>query len=244
MSGRREGAATFCLLTLLAVPVLRAQEKPPRSRQLQLDFGLVNTAGNTSTTTLNAGEQGSFLMGAWGIAQEFSVLYGTTEGKKSAESYMAMLRGDYALSNRFGLYLLGGWDRNRFAGISRRFEEGAGLSFKAVTTARTTLSIEAGLSQTQQRDLAGNSNNFAGGRGALSFKQLLNTKAYFQELGEILPNFKHGEDVRIGSETSLVAPLSASIALKVGYVVRFDNDPEPGFKKTDRSLTSGLQIVF
>lgn len=45
-------------------------------------------------------------------------------------------------------------------------------------------------------------------------------------------------------ETSLVAPLSSRIAFKAGYVIRFDNAPEPGFAKTDRFLTSGLQVVF
>jgi putative salt-induced outer membrane protein YdiY len=38
--------------------------------------------------------------------------------------------------------------------------------------------------------------------------------------------------------------LSTNIALKVSYVIRFDNLPEPGFKKTDRLLTSGVQVTF
>lgn len=46
------------------------------------------------------------------------------------------------------------------------------------------------------------------------------------------------------SETSLVAPLSARFAVKVAYTVRFDNLPEPGFEKTDRILSSGLQVTF
>ena len=29
-----------------------------------------------------------------------------------------------------------------------------------------------------------------------------------------------------------------------GYVIQYDKLPEPGFKTTDRFLTSGLQIVF
>ncbi len=231
-------------LALTALPALRAQDEAPRPWQLQTDFGFVNTAGNTATTTLNAGEKASYLIGAWTFAQYFSAVYGRTEGRTSAENYTAGLRGDYAFSKPVGIYVLGGWDRNEFAGISRRFEEGAGLVFKALAAERTTLSIETGVAANQQRDLVGTTTDFISGRGAILLKQMLNQKAYFQQLGEVLPNFKDSKDVRINTETALVAPLSSTIALKAGYVVRFDNQPEPGFEKTDRFLTSGLQVTF
>jgi putative salt-induced outer membrane protein len=244
MISRIPTRALLVLLTLGVVTVAEAQEAPKRPWTLQTDFGLVNTAGNTSTTTLNAGQAASYLTGKWTFGQSFGAVYGKTEGKKSAESYTAGLRGDYALSKRIGVYLLGGWNRNEFAGISRRFEEGAGLAFKLVTTERATLSLETGVAANQQRDLAGTDNNFGSGRGALLFKQLFSTAAYFQQLAEVLPNFKTSKDVRVNSETALVAPLSQRVAFKAGYVVRFDNLPEPGFKKTDRYFTSGLQVVF
>ena len=43
---------------------------------------------------------------------------------------------------------------------------------------------------------------------------------------------------------TVVFGLSRHLALKLGYVLRFDNLPEPGVEKTDRFLTSGLQITF
>jgi len=86
--------------------------------------------------------------------------------------------------------------------------------------------------------------NFTSGRGALLVKQMLNAAAYFQQMGDVLQHLKDGADTRVNSATALVAPLSARIALKAGYVIRFDNQPQPGFKKTDRYLTSGLQVVF
>lgn len=235
---------TLAVLALGMAPRVHGQEAPKRPWTLQTDFGLVNTAGNTSTTTLNAGEAASYLTGKWTFGQTFGAVYGKTGGKKSAESFVAGVRGDYALTKRLGLYGLGGWNRDEFAGISRRFEEGAGLTFKAIAEERTTLSLEAGVAANQQRDLAGVDNNFGSGRGALLFKQLFSTAAHFQQVVEVLPNFKTSKDVRVNSETALVAPLSQRVAFKAGYVVHFDNLPEPGFKKTDRYLTSGLQVVF
>ena len=43
---------------------------------------------------------------------------------------------------------------------------------------------------------------------------------------------------------ALVAPLSDVIALKLSYAIRFDNLPEPGFEKTDRIFSSGVQVTF
>ncbi|HWA15766.1 MAG TPA: DUF481 domain-containing protein [Gemmatimonadales bacterium] len=235
------GAAAILGTTLAAQA---SDSAPPRPWKLQTDFGFVNTAGNTSTTTLNAGENFSYTTGPWTFAQLFAVVYGKTEGEKSAENYAANLRGDYAIDDHFGIYALGKWDRDEFAGISRRFEEGGGLAFKPIAQGRTTLSFEAGVSANQQRSTEGVEDTYASGRGAVLFKQVFATRAYFQQTGEILPNLKNSDDYRVNTETALVAPLSKSIAFKASYVIKFDNDPEPGFKKTDRFLTSGLQIVF
>lgn len=242
----RRWFGTLAALALLAPPatVAAQQEAPERPWTLETDFGFVNTAGNTATTTLNAGQRASYGTGGWTLSQSFAAVYGKTEGTTSAENYQARLRGDRALSPRIGVYVLGGWDRNEFAGISRRFEEGTGLTFKAIALKRTSLLIEAGVAANQQRSTLDQDQNFASGRGALLLKQFLGEKAYFTQMAEILPNFKESDDLRVNSETALVAPLSSRVAFKAGYVIRYDKAPEPGFETTDRYLTSGLQIVF
>ena len=58
---------------------------------------------------------------------------------------------------------------------------------------------------------------------------------------------------RLNTESALVAPISARIGLKLGYVIRYDNlpglrpDPNPNgerFKKTDRFLTAGITLSY
>jgi putative salt-induced outer membrane protein YdiY len=41
-----------------------------------------------------------------------------------------------------------------------------------------------------------------------------------------------------------VAPLSTSVALRLSYIVKFNNTPDPGFEKTDRLFSAGVQIAF
>ena len=72
---------------------------------------------------------------------------------------------------------------------------------------------------------------------------MLTDKAYVQQLAEFLPNIETGNDFRLNTETALVAPISRAFAVKVAYTIHFDNLPEPGFKKTDRVLSSGIQVT-
>ena len=180
--------------------------------------------------------------GAWTLQQMFAALYGRTDGEKSAEQLRAGVRADHAISDRVGIYGLAGWDRNEFAGISRRFEEGIGVALQVIAEARTELAFETGVGATQQRNTLEESSNFLSGRAAGRFKRLLAEKAYLQQLLEFLPNVDASGDYRMVSETSLLAPLSTSIALKASYVIRYDNVPEPGFVKSDRVLTTGVQV--
>lgn len=229
------GAAALLLLT---TPLL-AQDKPTT---FTTDLGFVSAAGNTSVTTFNLGEVLTHVSGAWKLRQSVAALYGKTEGEKSAEQFQAGVRADYSLSPRVALYGRAGWDRNQFAGINRRFEEGVGLAVKLVAMERDELSVEAGLGATQQLNTSDESSNYLAGRAAALYRHTLKEKAFVQQALEFIPNFDVSDDYRIFSESMLVAPLSSAIALKVAYVVRLDNLPEPGFKKTDRILTTGVQL--
>jgi putative salt-induced outer membrane protein YdiY len=48
----------------------------------------------------------------------------------------------------------------------------------------------------------------------------------------------------MNGEASVVAPIKGILALKVGYLVRYNSLPPAGFKTTDRTFTTGLQASF
>ena len=145
---------------------------------------------------------------------------------------------------RLSLYALLNYDRNRFANIGRRFEEGLGLGYTAIDRPKHRLTAELGGQFVQQRNLDRVSDEFLAGRAAELYRYTFRENAYFEERVEFLPNLEANDDYRVNGEANLVAPLSRRIAIKLGYVVRFDNQPEPGVEKTDRFFTSGLQIAF
>ncbi|MEO8198988.1 MAG: DUF481 domain-containing protein [Gemmatimonadota bacterium] len=235
---------TLCALAVLIVPVCSAQEPAPRPVELTGEVGFVNTAGNTDLTTLNAGEKIKYTMTRVTLNQFFALVYGETDGQTTTSLWRTGVRADYALSTRLAVFGSGAFDRNRFAGIQRRFEEGAGLGFKAIASERDKLEFEGGIAITQQRSTLGVDDDFTAARTAAMFQHNFKPTAYFLQTIEVLPNLETSEDLRINTETALVAPLSKRFAVKLSYVIRYDKLPEPGFKKTDRLFTSGLQVTL
>ena len=80
--------------------------------------------------------------------------------------------------------------------------------------------------------------------GAREQRGVLTGEECLQQDVEFLPNLQESDDWRVNTESSLVAPISSRIGVKLSYVVRFDKVPEPTFKNTDRLFTTGIQLTF
>jgi putative salt-induced outer membrane protein len=224
------------------LPALAHAQDKPKPREFSADVGYVSTTGNTEISALNLGEKFVLRAGAWQHKQQFGSIYASQDGEQTSNLVFTNWRSDWSFHPRLALFGYAGFDRNEFAGISRRFEEALGLAAKLVTMPNDQWSLEAGLALNQQRSTTDSTLNFSSVRSATTYRHLFSKTAYFQQAVEFLPSLKVSEDYRMNSETSLVAPISAHVAMKVGYVVRFDNLPEPGRRKSDRILTSGLQF--
>jgi putative salt-induced outer membrane protein len=233
------------VIAVLAAPCSAvAQAAPePRSRTT-FDLGVVNASGNTRLRSLNAAEQFVFRTAPWTFTQTFNIVNGSTNGVESANSIRAGARADYAVIGHLRAYGIVLYERNRFAGIARRFEESVGATYAALTGPRHVLDLEGGVGNNQQRGTSGPVEAFWLGRVAGRYRFTFRTTSHVEEKLEVLQNLETAADTRINSELTLVAPLTSRIALRFGYTVRFDNQPEPTFKKTDQVVSSGVQIVL
>ncbi len=237
-------------LSGLASPSAAQDAKKPPAREFNADVSFVNVSGNTSITTLNVGERFIRRMAPWEFKQDFGAVYGKTDGTETSNLWRASLRADYGLGPRWAIYALTAFDRNKFAGIKSRFAEGVGAVFKLIATDIDQFNIEGGFQVTQQRDLDGTKDHFNSLRGASSWKHAFHRGSYFFQSAELLQNLDERKDLRVNSETAVVAPLSSHIAMKFSYLVFFDNLPALNaagtapLRKTDRILSSGLQISF
>ncbi len=235
----------------LALTANGAGQDSARTVTFTGDIGFVNTAGNTHLTTINLGDKLTVQAGKLLLTQTFAFVYGKSEGVQNANSQLARIRADYPLVGWLSAYVLAGYERNRFAGIDRRLDEGVGLAANLLRSEKTELDLEVGVGLVQQRLFpdpaldATVSDNFASGRTAGRFKYLLTKTAWFQQTLEFLPNLEHSSDYRINSETAIVAALSAHLGLKAGYLIKYNHlPPSPDLARTDRFLTTSLQITY
>lgn len=209
------------------------------------DIGYVATSGNSSVETLNVGNKFSAKVDDLTLSQTFVLIYGESKGKPVTSLYRGSLRADKGLkTSLFTSFLLLNYERNTFAGLASRWSGVAGLSANIVRAGRNRVVIEGGLSLTRQRGTgtAGRDVDFLGGRAASTFTHQFSPKASLSQVVEVLPNFRESKDLRINTESTLIAPLTSRVAVKISYVIRYDGMPESTFLTTDRLFTSGIQV--
>lgn len=234
------------LLLTLAAPlaVLASPLALAGQAALTLDLGFVDASGNSDVRSFNLGEKLTWRLAPWVFTQTARALYGETDGVTTTESYDAGARAEYRITRRLGAFVLLAYQRDPFAGVAVRWGVGPGVGFAVLQAPRDTLSVDAAVTAQRERSTTNVEQRFTAARTGLFYKHLFSAAAFVTQAFEWTANLETMDDQRLNSETALTAPLSRQIALRVAYLIRFDNLPEPGFERTDRILTTGVQIAF
>jgi putative salt-induced outer membrane protein len=242
MTAGRRGLAIAVAAVVVGAAPAAAQSADSLGWRFVGNLGYVQTSGNTQLSTVNLGDRLTYRPSArWLIAQTASWIYSYSDSTETANQILAGLRGDWSFHPKLSLYVLVSYERNLFAGVEGRLEEAGGLSWKAVESARHALAVEVGVADNQER-IGGERGSFWSSRVGAKYKLSITDKSYLEENLEVLSNLETTEDQRVNSTTALVAPLTGAIAIRLGFLVRFDSQPVPGFKETDTTFTSGIQI--
>ncbi|HEY4320548.1 MAG TPA: DUF481 domain-containing protein [Gemmatimonadales bacterium] len=238
----------LALLTLLAFGRDSTPKVVPKAPPVKItaDAGFVSATGNTSVQTLNLGDKFSARVHGFTFSQQFGVVHGSSGGETVASSWQNLFRTDMVLHADVGAYASVTVERNVLSGVSSRVGTVTGLSAQLLKTKTDRLVLEGGVSITSQRGTDANAEDqdFLGGRAATSFTHQIGPRASIGQSLEVLPNFREGADLRINTETSLLAPFTHRAAVKLTYVIHYDGVPEPGFLSTDRLFTSGIQVTL
>lgn len=237
---------TLPLLLALATADTTALRKAERSVRFTGDAGYVSTSGNSSVQTLNLGYPIVAKVDPWTFNQQFVVVHGRSKGSTTTSLWRGMFRADLLIERTMSIYGSVNYERNVFAGLASRVSNVAGVSAVGRDDSRVKWTVEGGLSLTAQRAIGTNARDldFLGGRAASSYTIRLGPKAQLGQSVELLPNFRDRQDLRVNSESSLLAPITQHIGVKLSFVVRYDGRPEVGYLTTDRLFTSGIQVTL
>lgn len=241
----------FALLAVVVSPAL-AQDAPKKNLEISGTAGFAQTSGNATAVSTNFGNKIKYTVRGWSVGQDLSFFYGEANDQVNANFWNAGFRGERAIGSRVGVFVATRFDRNVLQGIASRFEEGAGVSIKLLTEPKDLLTVQLGASAFQQTLTEGSTlstkGNFPAARAGLDYKHLFSEQAYVQQTAEYLPNLAETGVYLVNTETSLVAPLSKKLALKFGYVIRYNSAPPVRnnvvLKNTDTFFSSGITFSY
>ncbi len=215
-------------------------------------LGYVQTSGNTQLSTVNVSDKlTAHPSRQWTFSQTAATIYGRSSGTTTANQLTLGLRADYNINPRLSAFGTGTYEANPFAGLEHRMVELAGLSWKALDQAKDVITVDLGAGETQERKGQVDA-NFAVAHFAPTWRHNFSAKTYFEEALTEEEDLKNTGELRTTSQSTLAAPITRSIGIALGLLLKYDAAPSavPGapagtfYKKLDTTFTSGIQITL
>jgi putative salt-induced outer membrane protein YdiY len=215
---------------------------PPPLWDAQIGASFVGTSGNSDTASTGADFIAHRRGEVWGLESSATLVRTSNDGVATAERYLGSLRAKRKLTSivslSSGLHL----ERDRFAGLDARTILDGGLSWAIVRHPEWTLD-----GVTSMAWLHESRTSVASIDDPIGVLQLL-SRIPFGAAGDttqrftVYPDFKTSAAYRSEAEITAQAAMSAHLALKIGYLLRYSNVPVPRFKKTDNTTTASVVL--
>ena len=237
----------FCLsIGLLCGIAANAQEdaEPPPEKLHESSIGLsyLSYTGNSHGETLGFDMSYKRIPTPWGF--EFVGKYLRTQdtGETTAEQGRIWIQGSRALGDRWEILAGALVEGDRFSGIDRRYMIMLGVRYKVLLGPKHNLRLDVGLTPVSEKYTDDTKRDYLGGLLSMHYDWNITDNSTFSQKLTWYPDLERNVNWRGESETSIKASITHYLALKVGYLVMYDNEPADGFKNTD-SLTN-ISLVF
>jgi putative salt-induced outer membrane protein len=213
------------------------------------EAGLVIASGNTETETANAKLAMAREAGQWKNAFGLAGLYASDVDGRTAQRWEAMTQTDYNFTPRTFWFGAARYEDDQFSGFEYQATVSSGLGRKFIDTPETKFvgTAGAGYKFFETRDtldpdtnavlIPGDSDSEVVFRGTLDFDHK------FTATTSLLDKFiveSGSNNTFVQNDIQLQVKMTDVLALAVGYSVRHNTDPPPGFEKTDTLTTVNL----
>lgn len=231
-----------------AVQTQTAQEKPIETGKTEasLSLGLVETSGNSETTTFNSKMHLARKKGIYRVRLDALYIYGESGGVSFAEKVDATNRWEMRLNSYFPF-----WDisyyRDPFQKYGYRIATGPGLGYFFIKTDTAYLSASYYVRSHYDHLLGENERRvnytmqFIEERAKYSFTENLSlTQKLIYSVSD-----RKDEDYFVDFETALKNKISRRLALELSYVARYQNKPlDSTVKRLDTTISTLLVIQY
>jgi putative salt-induced outer membrane protein YdiY len=245
---RRTLLIVFTLLIAALIPAAAAAQTPPPPPpplwDVQIGASFVGTGGNSDTSSAGAdfGLHRRWLV--WQLESTASAVRTSNQDVRTAERYLGALRGQRRLTSIIGLSAGIKLERDKFSGMNSRSISDIGLSWALVRQAAWTLDGLTAIALLHENPVLGPKRNSPIGVFQLLSRIPLGASGATTQRFTFYPDFKDPEFGRAEMELAAQAAMNSHFALKLGYLVRYSNNPVVGFKTTDTMTTASVVMQW
>jgi len=175
----------------------------------------------------------------------------------SQQKVYGRVRYDRFFTAYDALYISANGERDPLAGLEFRFNQQVGYRRDFFNSDKVKLNLEVGFAYTEENFVTGRDDNgniiddavvdahYLAARLAIGFDYVFNENVTIGNslmmTEPLYGSFADGsntnwEDFRLLNNLSLTAKISKIFSFKTSYLVQFDNQPVPGFRKTDHNV--------
>jgi putative salt-induced outer membrane protein len=216
---------------------------PAPAWDAKVGLSYLSTSGNSETSSggFDAGFNRAWK--SWALEGSANGLSATRKERRTVERFGAQARLKRRLRKFLQLTFGARWERDRFAGLDSRQTADVSLLWEIRETPNWKLRALAGLSAGRE-DPRGD-RPMVDSFGALlqvnGDAKLSETASWDGQL-TLFPNFDDWEDYRLQGKLGLQAALNQHLGLRLGYDLKYDHEPVPGFATTDTATTASLVL--
>jgi len=218
-------------------------EPPPRI-EANAQAAFLTTTGNSETSTLGLGGELIARPLPWIYRTKVNFAQSSDHDELKARSTVALLRADRLLSPRLSTYGQYDYLRDIFSGIEDRQTVQGGLAYLLVNAAPHRLTVDGGIGYQHEGRLNADSTNSVIAQSGVMYRwQLSGTSELVEEFRATLP-FANTDQWKLDQSVALTAAINSIFSIKVSNIIRFVNEPVPGFESTDTISTVALVMKF
>jgi putative salt-induced outer membrane protein len=241
---------------LLANSLAHADDAPPPvGWSGKGEAGLVLARGNADTTTANVRLDASDLIWPWKHTIHLAFLYGENASFSTAQRLEGAWQTNYNFTRKAFVFgsVIGAQDR--FDGFVYQVTFATGLGYKFIDSQDTKLTgtLGFGYRRLQPEELfktpdgrvyarvPGESTSDAVATAGLDYQQQVTQTT---KLTDRLLVQAGGQNTAVANDFAVVVNINGSLALSLGYGLRYNSNPPAGTKTTDQLTTANLVYNF
>ncbi|MCG7531125.1 DUF481 domain-containing protein [Psychrobium sp. MM17-31] len=208
------------------------------------ELGGTMTTGNTDTSTLKARLDATHTLAEWQNEYYFDTLYSKDDDEKTASRWKIGAKGAYVLDETSNIFILGEHEQDEFSTYDSVSSFAAGYSKNLFKSETATFDADLGPGIKFFDVKEGDSEKTGILHVGLSYENALSETSKFTQVLTSDIAFEDEKSTISRSETAITANIMGELAMKLGFIVRHDNNAADDKKSVDTETTITLLYTF